>query len=294
RGFDRAWVMLQLSQAQRLASVQRLMLPAPAGTPKNWNAYRERFVEPRRIAAGVAFWRSNEEALQRAESIWGVPPEIVVGIIGVETYFGRLMGRFRVLDALATLAFDYPGARPERAAFFRSELEEFLVYCRHEGLDPTQPTGSFAGAMGIPQFMPSSINRYAVDFEGSGHVDLAKSSADAIGSVAHFLSESGWQRGLPTHFAVTAPSALMQRAQLLVPDIRPTFSPAQFTEHGAVLEDAARGYARPLALVELENGGDAPSYVAGTENFYAITRYNRSSYYAMAVISLGEAIQRAR
>jgi len=294
RGLDRTWVVKQLAQAQRIDAVQRLVMPPPAGTAKDWAAYRERFVEPRRITAGAAFWQVNEAWLQRAEERFGVPPEIVIGIIGVETYFGRLTGGFRVIDALATLSFDFPAWRKDRSEFFRSELEEFLVLCQREGIDPQQTKGSFAGAIGIPQFMPGSINRHAVDFDGDGHIDLAGSNADAIGSVAHYLAESGWQRGLPTHYAVAVPVDSRDRAALLAPDIVPSFSAAQFTERGAVLDEAGRKHDGLLALVELQNGERAPSYVAGTQNFYAVTRYNWSSYYALAVIELGQAVAAKR
>jgi membrane-bound lytic murein transglycosylase B len=294
RGLDAGWVAAQLAQARRIDSVQRLMMPPPAGTAKNWGAYRDRFVEPRRISAGAAFWQVNEAALQRAEERFGVPPEIIVGVIGVETYYGRLNGAFRVIDALATLSFDFPSGRKDRSAFFRSELEELLVLCHHEGSDPQQLRGSFAGAMGMAQFMPGSVNRYAIDFDGDGHIDLTGSSSDAIGSVANYLAENGWRRGLPTHYGVTPPPAGDALDRLLAPDIVPSFSSAQFAEGGAVLADAGKAHEGPLALVMLENGGREPSYVAGTQNFYAVTRYNWSSYYALAVIELGEAVRKAR
>ncbi|HRP28351.1 MAG TPA: lytic murein transglycosylase, partial [Burkholderiaceae bacterium] len=151
--------------------------------------------------------------------------------------------------------------------------------------------GSYAGALGMPQFMPGSINRHAVDFDGDGRIDLRDSSADVIGSVAHYLAEYGWRRGVPTHFAVAVPVDAADRALLLGPDIVPTFSAAQFAAHGAVLAPEAQRFDGLLALVELQNGAAAPSYVAGTSNFFAITRYNQSSYYAMAVIELGEAVK---
>ena len=181
------------------------MMPPPAGTAKNWAAYRDRFVEPQRIAAGTRFWQDNAEWLQRAEERWGVPAQIIVGIVGVETFYGRITGNFRVLDVLATLSFDFPTGRSDRSAFFRDELEAFLLLSRREGLDPTLPKGSFAGAMGLPQFMPSSINRYAVDFDGDGRIDLANSTADVIGSVANYLAAFGWQRGMPTQYEVAVP-----------------------------------------------------------------------------------------
>ncbi len=301
RALDPAWVLAALQNARFIPTVVRYITPAPTGTAKDWAAYRRRFVEPIRIRAGVAFWRENEKWLLLAERLYGVPPDIVVGIIGVETIYGRQMGNFRVIDALATLAFDAPVGRTDRSGFFRDELENFFVLCRSEGLDPLLPTGSFAGAMGMPQFMPSSFNRYAVDLDGDGHVDLRDNPADVIGSVAHYLAEHGWRRDLPTRFDVAVPVETTDRALLLAPDILPTFSAAEFGDRGARLDaaafaadvrlDAAGGVGK-LALVELQNGDAAPSYVAGTRNFYAVTRYNRSSYYAMAVIELGEAVAR--
>jgi membrane-bound lytic murein transglycosylase B len=293
-GLDLSWIERQLAQAQRSPAVQRLIMPAAAGVAKNWATYRTRFVEPERISAGAAFWRANEDALRRAEERWGVPPEIVVGILGVETYYGRIMGRHRTIDALATLSFDFPSGRSDRSDFFRQELEAFLVLSAREGADPQAARGSYAGAIGLPQFMPSSINRFAIDFDGDGHVDLQNSAADAIGSVAHYLAQFGWVSGMPTHYEVAVPADLVDRAVLLAPDIVPSFTPAQFSERGAVLPESARTHDGPLALVMVENGDAAPSYFAGTRNFYVVTRYNRSSYYALAVIALGEAVRYAR
>jgi membrane-bound lytic murein transglycosylase B len=269
-------------------------MPPPAGTAKNWAAYRARFIEPQRIQAGLAFWRGNQKWLQAAEDRWGVPPEIVVAIVGVETFYGRVTGSFRTLDALATLSFDFPPGRSDRSAYFRSELEEFFVLCAREGQDPQSVKGSFAGALGLPQFMPGSLNRYAVDGDGDGHIDLLNSSADVVGSVAHFLASFGWERGLATHFAVSAPADAADRAALLAPDILPSFSAAQFAERGALLDEAGRAHGGPLALVELQNGDRPASFVAGTQNFYTVTRYNHSSYYAMAVIDLARALARQR
>jgi membrane-bound lytic murein transglycosylase B len=289
---DPRWLRQQLQRARFVGAVQKLIMP-PANvngkaTVKNWAAYRARFVERERIAAGVAFWRANEPWLQRAEARWGVPAQIIVGVIGVETYYGRLTGSFRVVDALATLAFDFPTGRRDRAPFFRSELEQFLLWCARERCDPAQVQGSFAGAMGLPQFMPSSLNTWAVDFDGDGHVNLAGSAADAIGSVARYLNYFGWERGAPTHFDVRAPDNAIDRALLLGPDILPLFSSDEFVERGATLSAEGRAHDGPLALVELHNGDTAaPSHVAGTRNFWAVTRYNWSSYYALAVIDLG-------
>lgn len=293
-GFDAQALRDVLGQARFQPAVAKLIMPPPPGTAKNWKAYRSRFVEPTRIRAGLEFWRENEPWLRAAEERWGVPPAVVVGIVGVETIFGQQTGGFRVVDALATLAFDFPPGRRDRSDFFRDELEQFLLLCRRENVDPLLPRGSYAGAIGLPQFMPSSILRYALDFDEDGHVDLQASPADVIGSVAHYLAQFGWQRDLPTHFAVDAPVEVRDRALLLVPDIVPSFTPQEFTERGARLPEEALNTAGKLALIELQNGDAAPSYVAGTSNFYAITRYNWSSYYAMAVIELGEAIRRQR
>jgi lytic murein transglycosylase B len=294
RGLDRDWVLRQLAAAQRLPLVQKLIMPPPPGTAKNWAAYRARFVEPQRIRAGLQFWRAHADWLDKAEARWGVPAELIVAIVGVETFYGRMPGKFRVIDALATLAFDFPSGRSDRSAFFRSELEEALVLAQREGLDPLSLKGSFAGAMGLPQFMPGSINRFAVDFDEDGHIDLLRSSADVVGSVAHFLARHGWQRGMPTHYAVAVPVNSADRAVLLGPDILPSFSAAQFTERGALLDAAGQAHNGALALVELQNGDKAPSHVAGTQNFYVVTRYNWSSYYALAVIELAQALRQAR
>lgn len=296
RDLDREWVRQAIGQAHFLPQVSKLMLPPPRGTAKNWRVYRSRFVEPVRIRAGVRFWQQNQAALERAEREYGVPAEIIVGIIGVETIYGQQMGSFRVMDALATLAFDFPSAHPraqERTEFFRRELEQFLSLANRSNTDPFEPRGSYAGAMGLGQFMPSSWVRYAVDFDGDGRVDLFKSPADAIGSVANYFRGHGWTPGMPTHYAVQFDPARLQLDELLAPDILPTFSAASLQAKGAVLDAAGAQHAGPLALVELQNGAEAPSYVAGTENFYAITRYNWSSYYAMAVIDLGREVARA-
>jgi membrane-bound lytic murein transglycosylase B len=288
------WLVGRLEQARRNEAVRRLIMPPPAGTAKNWRAYRDRFVEPQRIAAGLAYWRAHEAVLAEADARFGVPPEVVLGIVGVETFYGRVMGSFRVVDALATLSFDFPSGRRDRSGFFRSELEEFLVWCAREGRDPVAPLGSYAGAMGLPQFMPSSINRYALDFDGDGRIDLVANGADVAGSVARYLSEFGWKAGLPTHYAVTPPEGAENLAVLREKDILPSFSAAQMVERGAGLEESARAHEGLLAFVELENAGATPTHVAGTTNFYAITRYNWSSYYAMAVIELAQALKAAR
>ena len=300
RDLPPGWARDTVGQAVYLSNVPRLMLPPARGTAKNWRVYRGRFIDPLRIGAGARFWQRNRTALARAHDEFGVPPEIVVGIVGVETIYGQNMGSFRVLDALATLSFDFPPQHPRaaaRQAFFQDELEQYLSLCQRTGMDPRQPLGSYAGAMGMPQFMPSSWVRYAIDFDGDGRIDLWGSESDVIGSVANYFKGYGWQPGLPTHYPVQlSPDADLDT--LLAPDILPSFRPARFAELGARLSAPGQAHEGPLALIELQNGnpavpGNTPSYVAGTENFYVVTRYNWSSYYAMAVIELGREVAAA-
>ena len=293
RDLDPAWVRDAIGKAHYLPTVSRLMQPASKPFVKNWRVYRSRFIDPIRIAAGVKFWQANLATLERAEKEYGVPIDIIVGIIGVETIYGRDTGSFRVMDAITTLAFDFPASHPrakERSEFFKSEIEQFLTLQSRRSADPLEPRGSFAGAMGMPQFMPSSWVKYAVDFDGDGVVDLWGSPADVIGSVANYFKSFNWQPGMPTHYPVSFDKARLDMDALMAPDILPTFSTASFAAKGAVLDVAGTAHNGPLALIELLNGPDAPQYVAGTENFYAITRYNWSSYYAMAVIELGREV----
>lgn len=292
--FNAAWVLRQLGQARYQASVARLVMPPPAGVAKNWDAYRARMVDAQRVRQGLQWWQRHAADLARAEKDYGVPAEFIVAIVGVETYYGRITGNFRVLDALTTLAFDFPTGRSDRSGFYKDELRAFLRWCHAEGRDPASVRGSYAGAIGLPQFMPSSILRFAVDYDDDGHIDLGDHGPDVVGSVAHYFAEHGWTRGEPTHFSVAAPTDTAARATLLGPDIKPTFNAAQMTELGAVLEPAGRAFAGPLALVELQRGEAAPTYVAGTPNFYVVTRYNWSAYYAMAVIELAQQIKAAR
>ena len=297
RDLDANWVRHIIGQAHYLPQVAKLIEPAAPGTVKNWQLYRSRFIEPVRIKAGVKFWQDNRASLERAEVETGVPAEIIVGILGVETLYGQQMGNFRVIDALATLTFDFPASHPralERSAYFKGELEQFLSLTQRASMDPLALRGSYAGAMGMAQFMPSSWVKYAIDFDGDSKIDLWSSPADAIGSVANYFKTFNWQRGMPTHYPVSFDAARLDLDALLAPDILPTFSVASFAAKGAVLEGAALQHQGPLALVELQHGDAAPSYVAGTENFYPITRYNWSSYYAMAVIELGQAVAAAR
>ena len=294
---DPVWVRKTLAQAHFLPGVVRAVTPPALPSSRDWAVYRSRVVTPQRIEAGAAFLRTHAATLARAEAQYGVPPSIVVGILGVETIYGRNMGQHRVLDALATLAFDFPDSHPKKAqrqAYFLTELQAFFAFCQSNGYDPLTLRGSYAGAMGLGQFMPSSWLQYAVDFDGSGHIDLFHSTADAIGSIAHYFSVFQWKRGMPTHYPLAADALPADLAALLEPDILPSFTPKQLEDRGVVLSAAARNHAGLLALVALPMGESAaPHYVLGTDNFYAITRYNWSSQYAMAVIDLAQAIEAA-
>ena len=293
---NRTWVRTTLAQARMLPDVVRAVTPAKDPSVRNWQVYRERMVDPVRIEAGVQFWLRNAKTLERAERETGVPASVIVGILGVETIYGKHMGKYRVLDALATLAFDFPASHPKapaRAAYFLQELESFLVWCQATGRDPLTVRGSYAGAMGMAQFMPSSWQKYAVDFDADGRVDLFDNSKDAIGSIANYLAAFGWKAGMPTHYPVQLDATRLDLPALLEKDILPSMSPAQMAERGAILPTQAMQHAGPLALIELVNGNDAtPNYVAGTDNFYVVTRYNWSSFYALSVIELGEAVAR--
>jgi membrane-bound lytic murein transglycosylase B len=298
RDLDKEWVRNAIGQARNIGQISRLMQPGPKGVAKNWRVYRSRFIDPVRIKAGVKFWQDNAATLIKAEKEYGVPAEIIVGIIGVETIYGRDTGSYRVIDALSTLTFDFPSSHPraaERQAFFKSELEHFLSLTSRTDVDPLSLRGSYAGAMGLPQFMPSSWVKFAIDFDEDGKVDLFNSPADVIGSVANYFKAFKWQPGMPTHYPVSFDATKLDMDALMAPDILPTFNTASFAAKGAVLNAAGLAHIGPLALIELQNGdpsiaGNAPSYVAGTENFYAITRYNWSSYYAMSVIDLGREV----
>ncbi len=247
----------------------------------SWADFRAQFLNDKRIAAGLAFWRSNRVTLERAEGAFGVPPEFVVAIIGVETYYGRHPGRWRVIDALTTLAFDYPA----RARFFRSELEQYLLFARDNGVDVFSVKGSYAGAIGIPQFMPGSARRYAVDFDRDGHIDLRASNADAIGSVANFLRRHGWRPGEGVQLRVKTTTGDAWRAYL-DGSVQPAHPVADLLKSGLEVDVDAQTASARAALIDLE--GDLR---LGLQNFYVITRYNRSALYAAAVADLAQALK---
>jgi len=298
-GFARAEVEQILRKTRYVDIAVQLVKPPPPGKPKNWVAYRARFIEPLRIRAGVRFWDAHADTLARAEQQFGVPADIIVGILGVETIYGRNTGKFRVLDAIATLAFAYPDTpnRVARMEYFRRELENALLFARDAAIDPFTLLGSYAGAIGLPQFMPGSILRYAIDFDGDDHIDLRTSPADAIGSVANFLRKHGWRPGDPIVFpARVAPAGEGETPawqayigkSLEARDSLDALLAAGVTPVGDV--PAGLGY----GLVDLQNGFEPTEYWLGTANFFAIAQYNRSFFYAMSVVELGHAVKAAR
>ena len=286
-GFDVASLNALFAHAERLDSV--LAAISKPAEYKLWYDYRPIFLTRQRIDGGVTFWRAQESALTAAATASGVPAEIIVAIIGVETAYGANTGSYRVLDALATLAFQYP----KRAPFFRSELENFLLLAREEGIDPLLPKGSYAGAMGLPQFMPSSFRSYAVDFDADGHRDIWRNPRDAIGSVGNYLKAHGWRAGEPIATPAAQSTANAQQVSDAV-DLKHTL-----LEYAALgvrpLETlGARTDNVPAMLLAYESSPTATEYWLGLRNFYAITRYNRSPKYALAVTQLAEAIARAK
>lgn len=255
-------------------------------TAKPWHEFRSIFVTPTRTTGGVAFWNEHADWLVRAREAFGVPEAVIVSIIGVETIYGRRLGSFRVIEALYTLGFELP----ERATYFRAETEQFLLMTRENQLDPLEVKGSFAGAMGLPQFMPTSYRKYAVDFDGDGRIDLWNSTADVIGSVANYLRVFGWTWGDP----VTASARISgdHVKGLLNAGFKPHMSLEEMQQKGVEPVEPLQQDI-PAALFTLE-AVDGPEYWLAFNNFYVITRYNRSRNYAMAVHQLAEAIVRER
>lgn len=288
-GFDRQQLQEILSQAKRLDSVLRLMdnqapttsVKPPSGPNGAWLRYRKKFITPDNVQNGVVFWNQYEDALNRAWQVYGVPPEIIVGIIGVETRWGRVMGKTRILDALATLSFNYP----RRAEYFSGELETFLLMARDEQDDPLNLKGFFAGAMGYGQFMPSSYKQYAVDFSGDGHINLWD-PVDAIGGVANYFKAHGWVKG--DQVAVMANG----QAPGLPNGFKTKYSISQLAAAGLTPQQPL-GNHQQASLLRLDVG-TGYQYWYGLPNFYTITRYNHSTHYAMAVWQLGQAVALAR
>lgn len=286
------------NQVSYSATAVKLVTPSPNPSVKNWQSYQSRFIEPIRVNGGVKFWRANQQWLDRASQTYGVPPEIVVAIIGVETLYGKYTGNFRVLDALTTLAFDYPNTpnRDAREQLFRKNLEDFLVWTHTSNIDPSSVQGSYAGAIGIAQFMPSSILQYAVDFDGSQQIDLRNSPADAIGSVANFLKQSGWEAGRPVMWQIGPDVGSLGIAQAAADGKpEPHWALNQLLKAGMVLNEPGLNtdseLGTPVTVVDLPTPGQPTQYALGLQNFYAITRYNRSFFYATTVYQLAQAIK---
>ncbi|MGX5218045.1 MULTISPECIES: lytic murein transglycosylase B [Pseudomonas] len=284
-GFAEEQLVSLFGEVERKQSIINA-ISRPAERVKPWKDYRPIFITDSRIARGVDFWRQHEAALARAEKEYGVPAQYIVAIIGVETFYGGNTGSYRVLDALSTLAFDYP----PRAPFFRKELREFLMLSREEQVDPITLKGSYAGAMGLPQFMPSSFRAYAVDFDGDGHINIWSDPDDAIGSVASYFKRHGWLPGEPTVSRASVSGDKVDQG--LTEGLDPVKNINQLKELGWTTTDKLDGE-MPVTAFRLE-GVDGDEYWLGLPNFYVITRYNRSSMYAMAVTQLAQLIVEAR
>ncbi|WP_454806703.1 lytic murein transglycosylase B [Paraburkholderia fungorum] len=296
--FDEAALHALFARVSYSATAVKLVTPSPSPSVKNWRVYQSRFLDPVRINAGVRFWRANQATLQRAYEEFGVPPEVIVGIIGVETIYGRFMGNFRVLDALTTLTFDYPNTanRADRQATFRKNLEDYLVWTRDSQIDPTTVLGSYTGAIGIPQFLPSSIVEYAVSYDGNKQIDLRTSQADAIGSVANYLRQNGWENGRPVVWKIGSDAGSLGVAQAAADGKpEPHWPLDQLLRAGLLLNepdvDIAAEAGTPVTVVDLPSPRRGTEYMLGLKNFYVLTRYNRSFFYALAVYQLGQRVK---
>lgn len=285
QGFDRQYLYGVFSQVRNRDDVSRLWASSSndPGSPKGWNAYRDRFVTAANVQRGAEFWQQHAPYLQRAQQQYGVPAEYIVGIMGIETRWGRILGKHKVIDALTTSAI----TNERRSKFFFDELKNYMLMTRSERMDPLAPKGSFAGAMGYGQFMPSSFHGYAVDFNGDGVRDLWNPQ-DAIGSIANYFSKHGWQPG----GEVAVPAEVSSNTYASVPDgYKVKYSMADLTRMG-VSPKYGNGSAGPvhlLALSTVPNGYKEPW--VGYKNFYVITRYNHSNYYAMTVHLLAQAVR---
>lgn len=285
-GFEAASVARSLASAAKNPPVLRLIRPPSAPAARSWQAYRKRFVETHRIEGGLRFWQQHRVLLRAASERYGVPEEIIVAIIGVETVYGRHTGDFQTLSALATLAFDYP----PRSALFLRELEHLFLLARLQGRDPSAYYGSYAGALGIPQFLPSSVLNYAVDFDGDGRIDLETSVADAVGSVARYLAEHGWEPGAPIASRVF-PGRPDGLPPLLEAGLLPRLDRETLQQAGITAPPTASG---PFAVIDLPTPGASTEYWLAHRNFYVISRYNRSTFYAMSVHQLAQTLRERR
>ena len=283
-GFDREELQQIFAQAERQDSILEA-IARPAEKTKAWYEYRAIFLTEKREKQGAAFFEEHRETLRRAEREFGVPAEIIVAIIGVETYYGRIAGSYRVLDALSTLAFDYP----RRSPFFTKELKNYLILTREQGFDPADMIGSYAGAMGYGQFMPSSYREYAVDFDGDEVIDIWNNPVDAIGSVANYFKRHGWLEGEPVVFAAdAAPDTPQDMFVAGRSTLKPERTIAEFAAGGVTPRVALDPEALATAMkFEIKDGYE---YWLGLQNFYAITRYNHSAMYAMSVYQLSQKI----
>lgn len=284
-GFAREQLSSLFAQADRKQPILDA-ISRPAERTKPWKDYRPIFMTEARIAQGVAFWRQHQAALARAEQEYGVPAQFIIAIIGVETFYGRNTGNYRVIDALSTLGFDYPPRQP----FFRQQLKEFLLLTRDERVDPLSLKGSYAGAMGLPQFMPSSFRAYAVDFDHDGRIDIWNNPVDAIGSVASYFKQHGWVAGSPV--AVQADISGIRFDEGITPGLEPVKNAIELRSFGwTPVKPIAN--TTPILAFRLE-GAEGNEYWMGLPNFYVITRYNRSVMYALAVTQLAETLVKAR
>ena len=287
-GFPEDQLRRELRAAEYLPDVIRAIQPPTRPGVRSWTRYRARFLDEGRVRAGLSFVQDHASTLAEAGAAYGVPTEILVAILGIETYYGRLTGRYAALSALATLAFHYP----PRAQLFRRELAELFLLAREQGLAVRDYTGSYAGALGWPQFLPSSWRRYAVDFDRDGLRDLYRSVPDTLASIAHYLAAHGWQRGGP----IAEPVEVTDQAAavaLLATGIEPRHTGAELVAAGVRMAERTPDHntsSSPAALIDLETPGEETEFWLGYRNFYAITRYNRSSFYAMAVYQLARAL----
>jgi membrane-bound lytic murein transglycosylase B len=279
--YDRERLISVLADAESKESILDA-ISRPAERTLEWHEYRDIFLKPERISAGADFWKEHEAELERISETTGVSKEILVGIIGVETYFGRITGNYRVLDALSTLAFDYP----PRSKFFTGELEQFLLLVREEGMEAADATGSYAGAMGRPQFMPSSYRAYAVDSTEDGKRDIWSNWSDVMGSVANYFVRHGWKENQPV--AATATLGAQWQGDTPENTLKPQETVTSLSHQGVLFSTELPGDATSQ-LITL-TGEDGEEYWVGFHNFFVITRYNRSVMYALAVHQLGQEI----
>jgi len=280
-GLDRQWVQEILDAAERKQSILNA-ISRPAEKTRPWHEYRALFINDRRINDGVVFWQEHSESLAQVSSECGIPAEIIVAILGIETHYGSRAGNFRIIDALSTLAFEYP----PRSDFFRGELEQFLLLTREHSIDPLQALGSYAGAMGAAQFISSSYRRYAVDGSGDGKIDLWHDWRDVIGSVAYYLHSFGWRPNEPVRESISVDAETA--AEFIGEKLELRHNASDLRNSNIQLDEKTTNE-MPVLVFALENN-DGTEYWVGYKNFYVITRYNRSTMYAMAVLDLGRAI----